>query len=69
MKKVTDLLFSRVFADPQLRVFFDGISEATLRHKQETMMEMLFGGTVRMRRVVAGLGHLGQSNLRDKVLL
>lgn len=44
MKKVTDLLFSKIFSDPQLRPFFEGISEQVLRHKQETMMEMLFGG-------------------------
>jgi len=44
MKKVTDLLFSKIFADPQLRPFFEGITEQVLRHKQETMMEMLFGG-------------------------
>lgn len=36
----------QVFADSQLRPFFEGISEQVLRHKQETMMEMLFGGAV-----------------------
>lgn len=36
----------QIFSDPQLRPFFEGISEQVLRHKQETMMEILFGGAV-----------------------
>mmetsp|Transcript_23305 Transcript_23305/g.64389 ORF Transcript_23305/g.64389 Transcript_23305/m.64389 type:complete len:141 (+) Transcript_23305:129-551(+) len=45
MKKVTDLLFSKIFADAQLVPFFEGMCAAGLRHKQETMMEILFGGS------------------------
>lgn len=44
---------TQIFSDPQLRPFFDGISEQTLRHKQETMMEMLFGGAVSGARETA----------------
>ncbi|KAL6759227.1 hypothetical protein V8C86DRAFT_2581370 [Haematococcus lacustris] len=46
MKKVSDLLFRKVFSDAQLRPFFEGVSEQALRHIQESMMEILFSGSV-----------------------
>lgn len=41
---------SQIFADAQLVPFFEGICAAGLKHKQETMMEILFGGSVGARR-------------------
>lgn len=35
----------QIFADPQLSPFFEDIPDHVLKHKQETMMEILFGGT------------------------
>lgn len=40
----------QIFADAQLVPFFEGMCAAGLRHKQETMMEILFGGSVRRWR-------------------
>ncbi|KAJ9519087.1 hypothetical protein QJQ45_003563 [Haematococcus lacustris] len=39
-------VFSKVFSDAQLRPFFEGVSEQALRHIQESMMEILFSGSV-----------------------
>lgn len=44
MKKLVDTFYGKVFAVDQLRPFFDGVDMAKLKHQQEALMLLVFGG-------------------------
>lgn len=45
MKKIVDEFYSRVLADPLLKPFFDGVDMRKLKHQQEKLMLLAFGGS------------------------
>lgn len=58
VKKVVDLLFDRIFADVELAHFFEGTNMEHLKHKQEVMMDVVFGGLQALEAVYLREAHL-----------
>lgn len=57
-KKVINLMFEKVFADPELSPMFEHADAARLKHMQEVLMDVAFGGLQALESVYLRESHL-----------